>query len=150
MQHYVDESSRQVDELKSPSNPDAESIKAAERRHAAAVAKLEEVHEELRSTFTDVLKAHLQNELNADTAKLVRIDAYMKMTGSELGAMNQEMADYEILQQREKRLRQRLEVLQDRIDELRMYDLQGVPTPDFLRASWPPPADAFDFHLQLR
>jgi hypothetical protein len=137
MQHYADEMSRLVDELKSSSDPDAESVKAAERRHDAAIAKLDEVHEELKSTLTDALNAHLESELAAADANLKWIDEYIVVTGNELGALNQTMADYQVLQQREKRLRQRLDVLSDRISELRMFDLQGVPTPDFLRTSWP-------------
>lgn len=142
MQHYADEMSRQIDDLRSASDPEVESVNAAERRHDAAVAKLDEVHEELKSTLTESLRAHIEDELLADEANLKRIDQFMSITGNELGALNQQMAEYQVLQKKEKRLRQRLDVLQERITELRTFDLQGTPTPDFLRTSWPAPTDS--------
>jgi len=138
---YADEAARQRDDLKSQSKPDADAVTTAERRSAAATARMTAVHDELRSTIVDALKDQLEGELNADTANLAQVDTLITKTGNELGELNQAMSDYRVLQEREKHLREKLDVLQDRLSELRQFDLQGVPSPNLLRTSLPSTAE---------
>jgi hypothetical protein len=138
---FADDAARQVDDVKSQSKPDADSVNAAERRSAAAAARLGSLHDELRSTIVDALKDQADGELNADTANLARLDNLIVHVGSELGTLNQQLVDYRVLQEREKRLRGQLDAVQERLSELRIFDLQGVPSPKLLKTSLPSSAE---------
>jgi hypothetical protein len=127
--HYADNAARQVDELKSQAKPDEAALEVAERRNTAAAVRLVAVRDELRATLSDAIRDQIEDKLSATTAEIARIDSDVRTIGQELAVFGQRMQDWLVLSEREKHMRQKLDIVGDQITELRIFDLNGIAAP---------------------
>jgi len=105
--------------------PQSAQVIETKRMKEAWQAQVDDEHEQLSSTLTEGMKAALENEISASEANQKRIEEFIKKTDDELGALNQSMNDYRVLQKRETNLRDHLDRLQDQLNEMRQFSLNS-------------------------
>jgi flagellar biosynthesis chaperone FliJ len=79
----------------------------------------------------------LRGSVREGQENLKRVEQMIGNTARKIGNFRQELAEYHWLRQREQRTRARLDYLKDRINHLRMYEVEGVPDPAPLDVSAP-------------
>src|SRR5207253_1220108 len=86
-------------------------------------AKVDQEHEELKSTLTEGMKAVLESEIKASNADLGRIKKFIDETSGELGELNRKMDDYRIMQKKEVTLRDKIDRVEEQVRELTRFSL---------------------------
>src|SRR4029078_9091373 len=77
------------------------------RRRVAYQEKLDEVREELKSTFSETMKSMLKNEIDASQANNNRVEDLIGQVSKQLGDLNKTMNEYRQLQDRQQELRKK-------------------------------------------
>jgi hypothetical protein len=88
---------------------------ARKQRRVAAQEKVDEIREELKSTYTEAMKEALGNEIAAASADAARVEEAVTRVGEQMAELNKLTGEYRHLLDRRQELRRRQGALADEI-----------------------------------
>lgn len=128
----MDDIDIQLDQLGLKLAADHDQIVSVKKLKAGYQQKLDEIREELKSDYADTYRSQLRNQLNAYNANGNVIKQEVDRLSGDLGKLNEAMQQYRVLQEKEKRLRDKIAGHEENIRRVREFRLKS----DWSQVEW--------------
>lgn len=128
----LDDIEIELDQLEQKLGSHNDLVVSLKQRKVLYQQKTDEIHEELKSTYSETLRSMLENEIAAASANAGRVDEAVNKISFDLGKLNKEMNEYRNLQDRQKELQHKQNFLREEITKIRQFTLAA----DWATAGW--------------
>lgn len=117
----LDDMDIEIDQLILKIGPGHDLVIAYKKRREAYAQNATKIEEELKSEYIEALRSQYRNQLAAFEANAAVIDQEINNLGRSLGDLNKKMQEYRVLQEKERRLRDKINEMDAQIRTISQF-----------------------------
>jgi len=119
----LDDMDIEVEQLTLKYGPANEMVVAFKKRREAYQQNVDTIRAELISDYSEAFRSQLRNQINAYNANGNVIDSEIQRLSATLGDLNKAMQEYRVLQEKERRLREKINTMEAEIRTISQFRL---------------------------